>query len=618
MTTSVYTIRLEDQASASAARVATAMKSVAAATERVAAAAHTQDRAYQAVARTAERFARLELRAARAVQAVDKAALRSAGNMGGLGKMTARFSALNTTAGAVAGIFSAQLIGATVGTGRALLEAAGHAQVLERNFARVTGDPKELEQTRDLIRSIGLDLVAGEKAALKLRTSFDRFTAESLLKTFSALSLKADEIGRASLALSQIQGRGLLQAEDLNQFVDAVPGADRGKIIEQIAKDLKITSAEAANKLSKGQIAADVGVRALIFGALASQKIQGNSRGNFGGVDATIKEGEGDINRRLIELDNTIEQVKRSFGKVLASPAVLSGLNAINRALVAISKMDPALLRAIAFGVGGITLAFGALGLVAGYLAVVSAGVGVLTGTLIPAATAAWAFVAPFLAAAAPFLAAGAALAFLAYQIRELAKVWDGELFFATLKADLTALGAFFTGLATQAIDWGRNLVGGLVAGITESAGSAVAAIRDMGAGVINGALDIFGIQSPSKVFAEQGRYIDEGLAMGVEDHQDLAFASAESLADGVVAEADMAAAAGAGINQAGVANVGAAAGAALGGASGGAGASVGSVNVTINVDGAAGPGATVAAIQEWFAGDFAALLERHLEGAGA
>jgi tape measure domain-containing protein len=619
MTTSVYTIRLEDQASQSAARVASAMKSVAAATERVAAAAHTQDRAYQAVARTAERYARLELKAARAVQAVDKAALRSAGNMGGLGKMTARFNALNTTAGAVAGIFSAQLIGSTVATGRALLEAAGNAQVLERNFARVTGDPKELEQTRALIRSIGLDLEAGEKAALKLRTSFGRFTAESLLKTFSALSLSAGEIDRASLALSQIQGRGKLQAEELNQFVEAVPGADRGKIIDQIAKEMKITRAAAADKLGKGQIAADVGVRALIFGALESQKIEGNAPGNFGGVDRTIAAGAGDINRQLVNLDNTILEVKRNFGAAIASPAVIGSLNALGGALKWVSTADPALLRAIALGVGAVTLAFGGLGLVAGYLAIVSAGVGVLTGTLIPAATAAWAFVAPFLAAAAPFLAAGAAIAFLGYQVTQLWNELGGwAVIWPAIQKFFTDLGGAAMNLGVQALDWGRNLVAGLVAGITESAGSATAAISNMASGVVDTALDVFGIRSPSKVFAEQGRFIDEGLAMGVEDHQDLAFASAESLADGVVSEAELAAAAGSGINQAGVTNVGAAAGAALGGGGSGGGITIGSVPVTIHVDGAAGPAATVQAIRSFFETDFAALLERQLEGSGA
>lgn len=630
MTATTYTIRLEDQASASAVRVQAAMRQVAAAAERVASAVQTEDRAYQAVARQAARFAQAELTAARACQAVDRAALKTAKSLGGLEKTTGRLTgglrSLNRGAAAVAGYFSTQLVGATFRTGREFLEAAGNAQVLERNFARVTGDPKELEQTRALIKSLGLDLEAGERAALKLRTTFDRFTAESLLKTFSALSLAPDEISRASLALSQVQGRGKLQAEELNQFVEAVPGVDRGKIIDQIAKEMKITRAAAAEKLGKGQVAADVGVRALVFGALESQRITGNSPGNFAGVDATVAAGAGDINRQLMALDNTVLELKRSFGQALASPAVIGGIQAMGRALVWVSKLDPAVLRAFALGIGALAIAFGTLGAVAGYLAIVSTGLAIvstglafLTGTLVPATTAAWAFLAPFLAAAAPFLAVGAAVAFLGYQIYQLTKAWDGALLFETIKADLSALGQWFSGLAAQAAEWGKQIVAGLVAGLNFATGGAVDAVRNLGASVIQGAKDIFGIQSPSTVFAEQGRYIDEGLAQGIDDHSDLAFASAESLADGAVAEAELATMTNNGVNQTAAANVGAAAGNALAAApSGGGAASVGQVNVTIHVDGASGPAATVQAIRSFFDADFAALLERQLEGVGA
>ena len=140
-----------------------------------------------------------------------------------------------------------------------------------------------------------------------------------------------------------------------------------------------------------------------------------------------------------------------------------------------------------------------------------------------------------------------------------------------------------------------------------------------LGSSVIAAGADILGIQSPSTVFAEQGRFIDEGLAMGIEDHQDLAFASAETMADGVVAEAEMAAMVGSGVNQTAMANVGTAAGNALAATPGtSGGGSVGSVNVTINVDGSKDTQTTMQAIRSFFDTDFAALLERQLEGSGA
>lgn len=617
MATTTYTITLIDQASAAANRVRTALARVAVTTSATAQALRTGSKAEQAFARDAEKLARVELRAAKSIMSATKAVDRFNG--------TARKSAgilagVRGAAAGLAGVFSAHLIGATIRTGRELLEAAGNAQILERNFARVTGDPRELEQTRALIKGIGLDLEAGEKAALKLRTSFGRVTAESLLKTFSALSLGADEVQRASLALSQIQGRGKLQAEELNQFIEAVPGVDRGAIIDQIAKELKISTQEAGARLGKGQIAADVGIRGLIFGALESQKLgQGDGTRGFGGVDKAIAAGANDINRQLTALDNTILEVKRNFGAAIASPAVIGGLKAIGSALQTISEMDPALLRAIALGVGGITIAFGALGAVAGYLAIVSAGVGVLTGTLIPAAVAAWSFIAPFLVAAAPFIAAGAALAFLGYQISQLWKELGGwEVIWPAVKGFFTNLANTALDLGAQALDWGRNIVQGLVDGITGGVGKAVDAVTGLGSSVIAGAKDVFGIESPSKVFAEQGRFIDEGLAMGIEDHQDLALASAESMADGVVSEAEMTAATGSGVNQTAMANVGAAAGNALAAPAARAGGTVGAVNVVINVDGSQDTATTMQAIRNFFDTDFAALLERQLEAQGA
>lgn len=616
MATTTYTIRIHDRASPAAKQVAGALDRLNHAAVRTAKAFESGSKVERKMASEAERLARAQLRAAKTIMQTAKATERL--NVAGR-KSKGLLSGLGTAAAGVAGIFSSYLIGATIRTGREFLEAAGNAQILERNFARVTGDPRELEQTRGLIKSLGLDLEAGEKAALKLRTSFERFTAEHLLKTFSALSLGADEVQRASLALSQIQGRGRLQAEELNQFIEAVPGVDRGKIIDQLAKELQITTQEAAHRLGKGKIQADVGIRALIFGALESQKLSDPSGGRgFGGVDKAIVAGADDINRQLMRLDNTILEFKRNVGKGLEELGVVKLLGGIADGLARINQANPKVLGALALAFGGLAIALGTLGAVAGAVFVVSSALGVLTGTLIPAAAAAWAFVAPILVAAAPFIAAGAAIAFLAYQINALVKAWDGDLLLKTLTEDLSKLGAFLSGLATQALDWGRNIVQGLVDGITGGIGRAVGAITDLGKGVIDGAKDVFGINSPSKEFRSIAHDDVDGLVVGFEESQDLAFTSAEALAEGVVSEAAMVAATGTGVNPAAMANVGAAAGNALAAGSGRAGARIGKIEVGITVDGSRDAASTVQAIRSFFDTDFAALLERHLEGAGA
>jgi hypothetical protein len=182
----------------------------------------------------------------------------------------------------------------------------------------------------------------------------------------------------------------------------------------------------------------------------------------------------------------------------------------------------------------------------------------------------------------------------------------------------LEKIGSFWSDFFTAGKNLGDATNAGMAAGLS-SGGKAAEAATGMADSVTGAAQNALGIQSPSKVFAEQGKFIDEGLAMGIEDHQDLAFASAETMADGVVAEAEMAAMVGSGVNQTAMSNVGAAAGNALATAPGAsAGGSVGSVNVTINVDGSKDTQTTMQAIRSFFDTDFAALLERQLEGSGA
>ena len=67
-------------------------------------------------------------------------------------------------------------------------------------------------------------------------------------------------------------------------------------------------------------------------------------------------------------------------------------------------------------------------------------------------------------------------------------------------------------------IQVGKDLIGGLVSGIRDMAMAPVNAVRDVGSAVVGGAKRIFGIGSPSRVFAEEiGGPLMEGAAVGIE-----------------------------------------------------------------------------------------------------
>jgi len=557
-----YTIRLVDQASASAARVQAALTAVADAATRTERAFMGTDRAYRAVASEAERQARAQLKVARALNAVDKAALSQQRALDRYGRKTvpralkdsgSAFDRLKGGASAASTFIAAAVGGMAVRIGRDMLEAAGQAQTLERTFERIA--PGEIGEVRSLVQKLGLDLEAGEKAALKLRTTFDKFTANKFLEFFRGVNLDAGELDRATLAITQIQGRGKLQAEELNQFVEAVPGVDRGRVVDQIAAEMGIARDLAAKKLQTGQVAADVGIRALVFATLESRKMTDPSGGRgFGGLEKGIAESSGDINIRLASLDNSITRIKRNLGENLASSGFLDTLDRLFVRLESFSKLD-----------------FGIFDRLMGVWKTINGDYSVDASKILGAD-----------------------------KDSAIGKILD------------------FKPFAAESYGLGEAIGTGIAAGIEGSKGQAEAAIANVANGVILQSRDAFGIHSPSKVFAEQGYQDVAGLAGGIEDNQDMAFSAAEALADGTIAEAEMAAATGAGVSSGHMANVGAAAGSALATSSGGTGGPV-SVNVAITVDGAQGPAETVEQIREFFStADFVSLFERAVEGSGA
>ena len=74
-------------------------------------------------------------------------------------------------------------------------------------------------------------------------------------------------------------------------------------------------------------------------------------------------------------------------------------------------------------------------------------------------------------------------------------------------------------------INWaelGMNIINGIKDGILGAASNLVNAVTDVGGQAVNGIKSFFGIASPSKLMREEiGKYIPEGLALGIEDEED-------------------------------------------------------------------------------------------------
>ena len=77
----------------------------------------------------------------------------------------------------------------------------------------------------------------------------------------------------------------------------------------------------------------------------------------------------------------------------------------------------------------------------------------------------------------------------------------------------------------------GRFIISGIRTGVIKNQGSLITSVSHLGNKVANQMRSILGIKSPSRVFAEIGKYVDEGFAKGIRDYSGLASEEAGGMA---------------------------------------------------------------------------------------
>lgn len=110
-----------------------------------------------------------------------------------------------------------------------------------------------------------------------------------------------------------------------------------------------------------------------------------------------------------------------------------------------------------------------------------------------------------------------------------IGKAWDW------IKEKASNLWSGVKGLVGGAINVGKNVVGGLWNGIKGVAGGLWNGIKGIGRGIINGFKSIFGIHSPSTVFAEIGGYLMQGMSNGITQSADGVDHSLEEVSAGAL-----------------------------------------------------------------------------------
>lgn len=103
------------------------------------------------------------------------------------------------------------------------------------------------------------------------------------------------------------------------------------------------------------------------------------------------------------------------------------------------------------------------------------------------------------------------------------------------IKSILNAAITVLTGGIDLFVDIGKNLLDGFINGIKSMATKVKDAVCDVGSKVKNWFCNLLGIHSPSRVFAEYGMYVDEGLAIGLEKYADRVEDSTNVVGDTVI-----------------------------------------------------------------------------------
>lgn len=94
------------------------------------------------------------------------------------------------------------------------------------------------------------------------------------------------------------------------------------------------------------------------------------------------------------------------------------------------------------------------------------------------------------------------------------------------------------TSIPGQVISIGSNIIQGLVKGVTGAAGKLIDAVKGAVGDAIEGAKNLLGIHSPSRVFREIGQYTMQGAALGVDDDADLLSKSTDNAMRGMISTA--------------------------------------------------------------------------------
>lgn len=604
MAEDIYTVRLKDEVSPAAQKAATQFTRVAVTAAALAAAMRSADKEQIAFARDAHSLASAELRAAKAAVTAGEAVSR-------LTAKTVQQAAASKKAAADTKGFSYVLNGLATAAanagfnlagklGRGLLDVAGGlwetAELASRSRMSLSllyggmaegqaAQSKALEMSRKY--GLQLELVLATLNQFK-GAGFDLQQSSALLQLgadMRALGSTDAQLESVFLALRKIQSQTFLQGDELNMLSEA--GVSVDKIYTRLQDKLGKTRQEIIKMQGTRQLAAGDVLNAIAEATLITA---GKTKFGAAGEEAANQTLGGIKSRLFANLGADLFEATQR-----AEPALVKGMQAILGGALGAdgTSLQNALTSSLTrLGQGLEQIGPRLPGFVAG----------------LEKAAAALADIAKVIGPIASLLGGvktvqsdwiGGTLGKGIFAVTDTIANWSA-------KADQVDRGD--AGVAA-----GKRFSQGLADGITTNAPAVAAAASGVAQGAVDATKSQLEIKSPSRVMAEQGNFVAEGLAMGIEDQADIAMRASSVMAEGVVAES-------AGVLAPSSAAL--AAGSAAGDSYSSSVASTSNrpvIHFDVHLGGGVSPDSDpVQQLREFVELEVAAIFERHLEGAGA
>lgn len=403
----------------------------------------------------------------------------------------------------------------------------------QMNFATLLGNAATAQtlvsQLSDMARKTPFNTNnLADAAQMLLTVGYSADEVMPMLKMLGDVSLgNTDKMGAMALAMSQISSAGKLQAQDLNQLINA--GFNP---LQEISEMTGKSMADLREDMESGAISAEMVTEAFEHATGEGGKFY-NAINNAGettaGTIANLQETFAALLGKMTEglipaiqvvvnwLSNLVGWISENQTAAAAIGAAIVALTASLTALSVIMGVVAPLM--LAFG-AGFTAVLGPIAAVIAIIAVVAAAITALALNFdeVKATVTEWA------SSVASTISSWAASA-----LGTLGQWWkSAKQGFSDMVQNTRTAFSNFASAAKEAalkawnefksIDWielGKNIISGIVNGLKNSAGKLASAAMDAAKSAFNAAKNFLGIASPSKKFKFLGEMSGEGFEQG-------------------------------------------------------------------------------------------------------